>query len=271
MSPKGTTTGIFSGGAFAEASASGSGDLSVAVTPNSATWTIHGPLDFGTDGVETGTGDATFAGSPAGAYYIQWDALSGYRTPRTGIGFLADGETLTFTGTYVALTTPSGRFNVALLRLRAMVAASSNFQSWVGALSAEDALDSIFLHCEEGESAALAALRPFALIHYGEKWESPMLAGGSKNFHLDEFSLELHFEADTEASLVDAPGDALTDFANQIGPIVDDILDLSGQSGYLAINNLSFTDGPPWRSDERSRHENDFCHVGFVVEFGGGG
>ena len=98
MSPKGTKTGVWSGGAFSDAEISGgSGNLSVAVTPNTASWILKGPDTFGTDGVSSGTGDASFSDIPAGVYVFEPQGLAGYRTPPREFKVLANGEAVTFT------------------------------------------------------------------------------------------------------------------------------------------------------------------------------
>lgn len=93
MSPKGTKTGIWTGGAFSEATATG--DVTISISGASGGWTLYGP-----GGSTTGTGSTTLSDVVAGAYYLIFDAVSGYLTPSPVFDFLEDGETVTLSGTY---------------------------------------------------------------------------------------------------------------------------------------------------------------------------
>lgn len=73
------------------------GTVTVSVTPNTATWTLYGPTNT------TGTGDSTMTGKDTGAYYVVWDAVSGYVTPNNSYGVLEEDETLQLTGVYMAV------------------------------------------------------------------------------------------------------------------------------------------------------------------------
>ena len=73
------------------------GTVTVTVTPNTATWTLYGPTNT------TGTGDSTMTGKDTGAYYVVWDAVSGYVTPNNSYGVLEEDETLQLTGVYMAV------------------------------------------------------------------------------------------------------------------------------------------------------------------------
>lgn len=266
MSPKGTTTGIFSGGAFAEASASGSGDLSVAVTPNSATWTIHGPLDFGTDGVETGTGDATFAGSPAGAYYIQWDAVAGYITPMIQGLFLEDAGSETFTAVYVD-TVNYGPEHWPLEQLRTDLSDLSEVQSFLGVANSTLAKARILICLEEADEDTLDALRPYILLHYADEFEAEMVAGGTSNWFTYRGSLDMMFESDVPAELADSTSGAIVALMKELGMILAALLELSGTGGRLNTKSIR-RQGSPWRAKETKRVKRDFVHCDYRVEWG---
>ena len=245
--------------------ATGTGTVVVDVTGVSGSWTLHGP-----DGTTAGTGDTTIAEAPAGAYWIEFDAESGYKTPSVDYGDLADGETLTLAGTYTTYAAPSGVLNAGLVALRTLLSECAAFQDWVSAMDATEALGSIHYHVEEGEDAAMRALRPFALIHYGDTWSANKAASGSRHLHLAGGSIELHFERETTGAYAADPANAMNEFTSEISDILADMLDLSGRSGYLAIDEIEYLDGPAWRSDEASRAEgNDFLHIGFELTYGG--
>lgn len=66
----------------------------IQVRPNqAAAWSIIGPLSY------SGTGSRDLTVRP-GQYSISWGAVSGYNTPSSPSQTAADGDTMTFTGTY---------------------------------------------------------------------------------------------------------------------------------------------------------------------------
>jgi hypothetical protein len=76
-----------------------SGGISVTTNEAAATFIITGPATFGGSGTST-----SFPNAPPGQYSIAFGDLVGYVTPNTQSQNLAVGGTITFTGTYLALT-----------------------------------------------------------------------------------------------------------------------------------------------------------------------
>ena len=71
-----------------------------------SSWTITGPTTI------TGSGTSqSYPSQPAGTYTITWGSVSGYTAPATQSLTLASGGTITFTGTYTALTCGNGAVN----------------------------------------------------------------------------------------------------------------------------------------------------------------
>jgi len=99
MSPKGTKTGVWTGGAFAEAAATGT--VVLEVTPESGTWTLTGPGTY----EETGTGSETLAAVEIGEYKLVFDALANYTKPPDQHGRLTEGATLTLAAMYTSGST----------------------------------------------------------------------------------------------------------------------------------------------------------------------
>jgi pimeloyl-ACP methyl ester carboxylesterase len=80
-----------------------------------APWTLTGPDSYS----RTGTGDLTINNLASGDYTITWGAVLGWTTPALETKALTNGETTTFTGTYVQQTgsltvtiTPQGAINM---------------------------------------------------------------------------------------------------------------------------------------------------------------
>lgn len=61
------------------------------------------------------------------------------------------------------------------------------------------------------------------------------------------------------------PEQALVPFLNQLGDIQTELLALSGQSGYISIRKLGFSDWGRIRQDEDG---TDYCGVNYVVDWG---
>lgn len=69
-------------------------------------WTVTGPATI------TGSGTSgSYASKPAGTYTITWGSVSGYTAPASQSFTLTSGGTITFSGSYTALTCPNGAVN----------------------------------------------------------------------------------------------------------------------------------------------------------------
>lgn len=116
---------------------------------------------------------------------------------------------------------------------RALLAASTTFQTLVGADDATAALESIF---RAGMTPDVAGSRPFALLMQGSQRN---LSQNSSSGYANHGSLYLHLE-------VDVPDDHLGEtaakweaaelwFFGQLGNILNEMLALSQAGGYLAV------------------------------------
>jgi hypothetical protein len=128
---------------------------------------------------------------------------------------------------------PAGLFSLPMKYLRDALAQSSNFQAWVEADNATEALESIHLVKISGSSYT----RPFALIDFGEDYDRFREAGGNVSHFVPSGSLLLMFEMDVASENEDSWQDACLAFTNTVGAIIADIEALSGQAGYLNIKH----------------------------------
>jgi streptogramin lyase/single-stranded DNA-binding protein len=76
------------------------GTIQVTTNLSAATFTLSGPATYSGSGTSW-----TKTSAPAGAYTITFGAVSGYTTPAAQTKTLSAGGTITFTGTYSAVTT----------------------------------------------------------------------------------------------------------------------------------------------------------------------
>jgi len=157
----------------------------------------------------------------------------------------------------------SGPLSLPLENLRALLAASSNFQSWVGAANAEEAKASIHLVAVEGTPS-----RPFALIAQGDSWEREASADGAKKHFEASGELFLLFEADISEPYQGDPRDAELEFTNAVGAIVSDMESLAGSDGYLAVRRIGLKEGPARSQGDEKSGSGDYYQIIFSVEWG---
>lgn len=118
--------------------------------------------------------------------------------------------------------TPSGCVSMPLYLLRRMVSVSSTFQTAVGVATSTLALDHIYLH-----EALSPSARPCAVINeLGTSFQ--LIAGGGQNQLRPRGDLFLWLARDTPANYYDDPDNALLDYMNFAGGVIDDIVNISG-------------------------------------------
>lgn len=179
---------------------------------------------------------------------------------------------------------PSGILSLPLGHLRALVAASSSFQTWTGTASAALAAARVHL-CdlpkpssnEEYTKAELAAYYPCAIVDFfhsqrgfgGEAfvWDKEVELGW-----VDSGVLSLDFVELVDEDDAVSPADTLLAFTNDVGAVIEAMVALSGTStdstSYLTIHRLELFQGP-YRTDQ-SQHANigDQNRIQFKVHWG---
>jgi hypothetical protein len=124
--------------------------------------------------------------------------------------------------------------------MKSLIAASSTFQTMVGAASAAAAKASIYLGAY---TPAGAIARPFALVSSvsADRFSKTGLSGWVENG-----SFKILIERDIAAGYQpdDRQNDAELEFRNLIGKLLEEIADLSCQPGYLVLRSIEITDGP---------------------------
>lgn len=90
----------------------------------SSSWVVTGPATI------TGSGTSQSSPSqPAGTYTITWGEVSGYTAPATQSLTLASAGTITFNGTYVALTPPTTTFSASPATISYNTSSTLNWSS----------------------------------------------------------------------------------------------------------------------------------------------
>jgi len=156
--------------------------------------------------------------------------------------------------------TPTGILSLPLARLRTLVAACSAWTSWGGALG------DIYMVTAEPTS-----VRPFAVITDSDEWiaESDSSDPTAVNFR-ENGTLLMTVEADVDAD--HSVDDAAFDFRNNLGALIEDMMDLSGTGGTgaetLWIMRVRMID-PPMRAHPDIRNDQgDFYQATLAIEYG---
>jgi len=177
---------------------------------------------------------------------------------------------------------PTGPISLPLSHLRLLVADCTAFRTWVGAANQAAALAKIHL-CELPAPAApgsgyttteLQTLRPCAIVDlwtpirgYGEQPQAWQMRGEGGPF-LESGKLTLDFLDDVDVTDAAVLSDAKFRFLNNVGAVVDQMLDLSGSDGYLNANRIEVYQGPG-RADERMQETyGDHWRVQLLVQWG---
>lgn len=159
------------------------------------------------------------------------------------------------------MTTPAGIFSLPLSYLRATIAGSSSFQTLVGALNAAAALSSIYYVSAPGGTSP-----PYAVVDWGRsaRWTSGR--DGVRNWFDSEGELLVLLRAAVSDGTDSAQGDDALAFMNTAGAIASELLELTGQPGYLDVTTLEH--GQPERpTEDLARQVGDFHQILFTVRW----
>jgi hypothetical protein len=155
--------------------------------------------------------------------------------------------------------------------VRRLVAASPAFRAWVGVDHEADPVGAAreFIHLVEVSKQDDAA-RPYALITHGFDLNAIAVAGGGGAVYADSGEVFLRFLADVDAQYKADAADAMLDFGNVVGDILDEVSALSETGEYMRVREFSILD--LYRADETvSEGEGDFIEIIIAVRWGGAG
>ena len=165
--------------------------------------------------------------------------------------------------------TPTGLMPTAMKLLGDMVAASSAFQTEVGAANATEALTYIHKHREDDP-----AQDAFACIYMGQLNEEPV-AGGSRNYFRVTGTLELELVRKIGDSEADDYEDIGTAFLNWRDAVWANVRTLAAASGYLNITSGSWEEMssplPSNRAADRAAANRTDISSTCTIEFQGAG
>jgi len=201
---------------------------------------------------------------------VSYDVVAFAYSSAAGAGTRSEpGSSLIVTTTQTSgVVAATNEYSLPLSNLKDLLAASTTFQTMVGAGSAEDAKAYIHL-------VALAVGdidRPFALIATGDDWNSNCIGTGSSDSFITGGTLQLMFEMDISSSYTDSPQNAEFDFMNRIGAIIKEMDNLSGttsgSTSYIYVSNFNLMDGPARTMEEKGQSQGDYYQVVFNISWG---
>ena len=162
----------------------------------------------------------------------------------------------------------TGPISLPLANLRALIAASSSFQTWVGAASAAEALASIYqVGVDKGDYT-----RPFALVRHTNPGAltHESLAGGARNHFAPagEGSLEVVFEDEVASGNEDSHVDAEFAFTNNVGAVLADMETTGATGAYLVMHRWTVAFGPARAHPDEKQSEGDYYQIVIRVDWG---
>lgn len=156
--------------------------------------------------------------------------------------------------------------------LAELVAASTTFQTWVGAADATEAKTHVYQDAEDGpdedpNNDNTGYTRPFALV--AEEMDAYVDVLGPYT----SGRLVLHFESDILTSQLDQHTGPARTFRSNVHETIRDMMDTQGGSGYLIVRSITSTT-PTYRSDDAEESGDDigegdaYLARQFIVEYG---
>ena len=167
--------------------------------------------------------------------------------------------------------TPTGLKGKLLDNLRTLVAASSTFQTWVGAEDAAAAKAHIYLVGVDpaGEGESLASKRPMAVVRHKvpADVEAEAVAGGARQHFTHRGALELLFEDTVATAQQSDHGDAELAFANHVDGVLSDMKALAGSGTYLNMIGHATLNGPARAHPDERASEGDYYQQSVEIEW----
>jgi hypothetical protein len=160
--------------------------------------------------------------------------------------------------------TPTGIWSDALYQLRRLMSQCDALQTWVDADNATEALGSIYYY----DTPVSTNVRPVAVVSDGDSAQWIANSTGTRTHYISSGGLHLFFEGDIADANQGNIADSLTAFKNDIGGIIDDMLNLSGTDDYMNITSISLIAGPQLSADDEAVGDNHYVNAAFSVEWG---
>jgi hypothetical protein len=153
------------------------------------------------------------------------------------LGIIARLMSPTFPGT------ATGPLAVPAVKLRQLIAATPEFQAWVGAADATEAEASIHI------GGVVSPVRPFVVIRI-DAFDALRYAGGARSWFLPRGALRVLWEEGIAAENRDGHADAETAFLGGLDTILRAVLDLAGSDDHISLDAFDLIDDPARSADD---------------------
>jgi hypothetical protein len=170
--------------------------------------------------------------------------------------------------------TPSGCIRLPAQTLRTTLAACDAFQSFVDAADADAAL--LRIHedgvlppddMKEFRVEELNALRPYAII-WTETIRFDADAFGVGNEFGGSGSMLIHLAENAPDGVTQASIEVTHQMTNDLGDIMDDLMDLAGTPGYLDITAMTPKELPGWGGEADAAGQGLYIAADLAVDWG---
>lgn len=158
--------------------------------------------------------------------------------------------------------TPTYIWSVAMSNLEDLIANCAGFRTWTGTADVAAAKARIYLVATESTT------KPFALISQGDDFNIDSHSGGTAQFYETSGSLFLRFDDDVNPSYTADPENAEMEFTNAIGLIFEQMMALSGTSGYMHIYNIQKMYGPRREDRDEKSSGGQYNQAKFNIVWG---
>lgn len=154
---------------------------------------------------------------------------------------------------------PTGILSTPLDSLAELVASSTSFQTWVGALDATAAKAKVYRTARD-QSGASAWARPFALATIPSGWN---LTDALQQYATG--SMHLLFEDDVDSANAGSHEDAAYEFTNNVGAVIKEMIRNASSPGYLYVSGIEIVSGAQRACVEEG---SDYYQIWFRVAYG---
>lgn len=176
------------------------------------------------------------------------------------------------------LTAAEGSITLAETLLAATLAACARWQAMCGASDAAAALAHIYFDAlppppdrrDAYSLLELEQLRPYILVYTDEETglAATHIASGRRRQFAASGQLKFCLETSVPAVIAHDPAEVDRRIKNDAGVLIDELLALAGEAGYLAIDSLTVT-GPLRAAEDEATGKGDYQQMQFAVEWGG--
>lgn len=147
-----------------------------------------------------------------------------------------------------------------LVTLRAMLAASPDFQEWTNSSNDEEAKQRIHIMQSERNPTL-----PFCLIDIGDGFMRERVLIANRRPFAQSGQLVVYFRDAVDPSRNDS--DAALQFCTQLGAVWSDLEMMAGDNGHLPITAITLAAAPTRSDADRRAHVGDYFEAALTIQW----